>query len=248
MTKITIGADPELFVQDNGKIIPVCGMIDGDKANPLAVKCGAIQEDNVLAEFNIDPVDNVTDFKVNLQTVMDELSAHLKCDLAIKASHHFDQQTLMSYPSAMILGCEPDFNAYTKGQNKKPNARTTLRTAGGHIHVGYENNNEEQSHNIVKNMDILLGLPSVLLDDDTERRAMYGAAGAHRIKPYGVEYRSLSNFWLGSERLQEWAYEQSVLAVGSKFSVDEDEVQRIINDSDVAAASAMIQELGVAMP
>ena len=97
-------------------------------------------------------------------------------------------------------------------------------------------------------MDILLGLPSVILDADTERRAMYGAAGAHRIKPYGVEYRSLSNFWLGSEQLQEWAYEQSILAVSSEFTVDEDEVQRIINDSDVVAATTMIQELGVAMP
>ncbi len=38
-----------------------------------------------------------------------------------------------------------------------------------------------------------------MYDKDTERRGMYGKAGAFRPKPYGVEYRTLSNAWLSND-------------------------------------------------
>ena len=54
---------------------------------------------------------------------------------------------------------------------------------------------------VVAVLDIVVGNTCVLLDrsaGNAERRANYGRAGEHRIKPYGVEYRTLSNFWLRS--------------------------------------------------
>ena len=34
-------------------------------------------------------------------------------------------------------------------------------------------------------MDLFLGVPSILIDPDTERRKMYGKAGDYRLKEYG---------------------------------------------------------------
>lgn len=57
---------------------------------------------------------------------------------------------------------------------------------------------------IVPVLDIVLGNTCVLIDRNpanVERRKVYGKAGEHRIKDYGIEYRVLSNFWLRSYQL-----------------------------------------------
>lgn len=55
----------------------------------------------------------------------------------------------------------------------------------GHIHIGYNNPEIEKSVDIIKAMDLFLGIPSILMDKDTLRRSRYGKAGAFRFKSYG---------------------------------------------------------------
>ena len=65
-------------------------------------------------------------------------------------------------------------------------------------------------------LDIVLGNTCVLVDrapSNKERRKVYGKAGEHRIKDYGIEYRSLSNFWLRSYQLMSMVMGISRLAV-----------------------------------
>ena len=59
---------------------------------------------------------------------------------------------------------------------------------------------------LVKQLDWYLGGWSIARDENTERRSLYGKAGACRIKDYGVEYRVLSNFWVTTRdrRLAVW--------------------------------------------
>src|SRR3546814_15106496 len=59
---------------------------------------------------------------------------------------------------------------------------------------------------LVKQLDWYLGLWSLGKDKDKVRRSLYGKAGACRIKPYGVEYHVLSNFWIKNKksRLETW--------------------------------------------
>ncbi len=218
---ISLGADPELFVENkDGIIISAEGMIGGTKNHPKYIttkKDGhAIQEDNVMVEFNIPPCTNEDDFVMNLNFVENHLSTVLalqgNCKLNYSASAELDPESLKT-EQARMFGCEPDFNVYLKAPNESPDSDTTLRTAGGHIHVGYEDASLETNELLVYAMDITLGLPSVSLDKDNRRKEMYGLAGCFRFKDYGVEYRSLSNFWLISEESKRWAYQKTLEAI-----------------------------------
>jgi len=219
ITGITLGADPELFVENaKGEIISAEGMIGGTKEEPIPItKDGhAIQEDNIMVEFNIPPCTTEDEFVKNLDLVEEFLNTKLElqdnCKLNYSASAELDSKYLQT-PQAKMFGCEPDFNVHLKAPNQSPNPETNLRTAGGHIHVGYNNPDITISENIVYAMDIMLGLPSVNLDSDDRRKEMYGLAGCFRFKDYGLEYRSLSNFWLKSEESKRWAYQKTLEAV-----------------------------------
>ena len=63
--------------------------------------------------------------------------------------------------------------------------RTTLRSAGFHIHVGYPQNNIDVSVQMLRYIDVYVGIPSILYDTDSERRKLYGKAGCFRLQPYG---------------------------------------------------------------
>lgn len=253
INSVTIGADPEVFVKNTEGIQIVVGKLGGTKAKPLAlsdtVHC---QEDNVLAEFNIAPAHSAIEFDYSITDALALLSARLKAaelDIEIKSSHHFDIAVLAAGGrQARMFGCDPDFNAWSGMRNVVPNPRTTLRTAGGHIHIGYSTPDHDTNKELIKWCDVLLGLPSVLNDPDTERRSLYGGAGAYRDKPYGCEYRSLSNFWLASRGTRIWAFEQArrateLVAAGQIVpSVFASDIQRAINTSCKDTARGLMQE------
>jgi len=120
----------------------------------------------------------------------------------------------------------------------------------GHIHIGFPEPDEAKTERVIKAMDIFLGLPSVWLDSDTRRRRLYGTAGSFRFKPFGCEYRTLSNFWIASEDLIKWAYDNTILAVNTalKYDIDplskyEEELQQVINESDVEGAKALYKTI-----
>ena len=83
----------------------------------------------------------------------------------------------------------------------------------GHISIGWDNPTQEQQLDMVKAMDVTVGLESVLLDFDTERKKLYGKAGCFRFREYGIEYRSLSNFWIKSDESLKWAWNTTMKAI-----------------------------------
>lgn len=253
----TLGADPEVFVSNRaGEIVSAIGTIGGTKEEPSPVPHGALQEDNVLAEFNIEPAETSEEFRVYISSVMGSLSYRLhqhKLKMEIVPHHTYSMDFLEGQgEKALVLGCDPDFNAYTGRVNVPPAGdETGFRTASGHIHFGYDSPRKKQSFYLVQAADIALGIPSVLIDPDRKRRELYGKAGACRIKDYGVEYRTLSNFWLNDDVSIEWAYNQAKLAghIVEELSYYQDkiggvdEVQRIINEYDQEAALKVCNEL-----
>jgi len=121
----------------------------------------------------------------------------------------------------------------------------------GHIHIGYENPDTDTSIAIIQAMDLFLGVSSILLDDDTERRVMYGKAGAYRFKKYGVEYRTLSNFWIKDEQSIKWAYEQCLKMVefinsGGIITNPQDIIQ-CINTCDKKLAEEILDDYNISV-
>lgn len=254
--KIKLGCDPELFLMDvHGKLRASCGLIGGTKQHPQELPLGkgfAVQEDNVAIEFNIPPASNAREFVDSIQKTLKFLSDGVKqaydFQIVNLSAASFPQEELVS-PMAQEFGCDPDFNAWTGERNPRPKADDpTLRSCGGHVHVGFDE--ELDKRQLIKCMDLYLGVPSVLMDQGEKRKQLYGKRGAYRDKPYGVEYRTLSNFWVFEPRLSQWVYEnteKAVNAVKSQFAVDEfkDGILDAIDNNNKEAAKALVNRLNL---
>lgn len=256
-TQILIGCDPEVFVQQQGVFKSAHGLIVGDKKNPQKVKKGAVQVDGMALEFNTDPAKTEEEFCINVQTVLDQLRLMVPThEIVITPVAHFDEAYMKAQPKeALELGCDPDFNGWTGDANIKPDADRPMRTASGHVHIGFTNGAdiEDQAHAakcraVARQMDFFLGLPSLFYDDDVLRREMYGKAGCLRYKPYGMEYRTLSNRWLASKELTGWVFRAAKAGVDDLFSGRRrlyekyGDIQEIINSSDKTEAMKIIKE------
>lgn len=261
-TNVTIGCDPELFLKDKqGKFIASCDKIGGTKEAPLQIaglpRGFAVQEDNVAVEFCIPPAHSKVEFVSNISDVIAEIRSRYVNPIGLElafgvASYNFTEDQL-EHEKAKVFGCDPDYNVYTMEENIKPKSEAGLRTAGGHVHVGWDAPTDNERLLVVRASDICLGLPSLFIDDDVKRRQMYGKAGAFRPKPYGVEYRTLSNFWIQSKELTEWAYEQTMKAVdlagnAGKKLLDPAVaamVQMAINKNNKQVAKAVMNKFGI---
>lgn len=264
---IMLGTDPEMFVIGaDGKIGSVAGLLGCDKWNQKDLGNGIfMQEDNVLIEYATKPSASFAEFndiiKLGIDSCVAELDPHNMAIAPGISSHIFTLDELNSFHKSVFeFGCEPDYNALTGRVNPKPKAANAgLRTAGGHVHLGYEGIlpeelGLEQSQAIVGVMcDYFLGLPSLLIDKDDRRRELYGKAGSIRKKNYGIEYRSLSNFWIFDEMNRKMVWDQSHAVLNTLDGsyerlaalIDPNEVHRIINDNDKRAAEKAIAILKV---
>lgn len=222
MTKILLGCDPELFVRNpnSGAYISAHDMIPGTKEEPHLVPNGMVQVDGTALEFGIDPAATEDEFVSRITSVKGTLREMVPAGYEICAHPvaTFEPTYFKELPPwAVELGCTPDFNAWTGEVNPRPNQRETFRTGSGHIHIGftsdadvYDNTHFEKCRAVARQMDYYLGVYSLFWDDDIKRRSLYGKAGAFRVKPYGVEYRTLSNRWTDSEMLMRWVYRAAV--------------------------------------
>lgn len=211
MSVFSFGADPELFVKEKktDKFVPAWGLVGGTKECPEIVEKGAVQVDGMALEFNINPAKEEQEFVDNVFSVKHQLGNmigdHLK--FSDQSTAVFDEDVWNSTPDeAKILGCDPDFNADTLSQNTIVDPPPRFRTAGGHIHIGWGQGFDVTNPDfmklgsmVVKQLDASVGYYLFVNDPDKKRQELYGAPGAFRLKPYGVEYRSPSNWWIREE-------------------------------------------------
>lgn len=237
----TLGSDPELFLMKDNKYKSAVNLIRGSKYNPRYIDTlgNAILEDNVCVEFNTSPVNNPEDFSKNIRFILGHLRNKLpEYTFSRESAAIFPTEELQT-PQALTFGCEPDYNAWRDGgKNEKPYTENqNLRSAGGHIHIGCEIA-QRNPIELIKACDVFLGVPSVMMDNSKERRELYGQAGSFRYKEYGVEYRTLSNFWIFNTNLHTWIYNQTKKAInfiGNNLVVDSEDsykIQECINMSN----------------
>lgn len=245
-----IGADPEVFLRDaSGKFVSGHDLIPGTKEEPFFVPDGAIQRDGVALEFNIAPATSSVEFIHNINSVMKSLHGHYSavrpdCEFAIEPTAFFDKDYFDGLPEEpKILGCTPDFNAYTGLENSPPHTDEPFRTGAGHIHIGWGSgfsisnpDHFDLCRDVVKQLDCILYPASLLWDRDYKRRSLYGRLGAFRPKKYGVEYRPLSNAILKAQFIQKFVFDATVHAVDLLMNGD-------INFMNVAVCENMVKYL-----
>jgi hypothetical protein len=263
---LKLGCDPEIFMMDKQGILRSCvGKVGGSKAFPMPLTIlgdgFAVQEDNVAMEFNIPPSGSAKEFAENIQKTLDLLVSGMEKRFGYVLSNlsagHFEHEELNT-PQAKEFGCDPDYNAWTGKRNPRPRATDpNLRSCGGHVHVGYlesEYFKDEKYHSkefdrkVIRSMDLILGVPSILMDKGGDlRRELYGKAGAYRPKSYGVEYRTLGNFWALDKKLCEWVFENTERAVAAAvaqipFEEDADMILDAINNNNKEAAAGLVKK------
>lgn len=183
-------------------------------------------------------------------------------EIVPRASHTY-LDTEVDHDDARAAGCSPEFDAYLMMQMMPPQFEGGFRSAGGHIHLGVDNWKEYVGkdfegkyvwNNFIKDpegvclidpmsklrtiklMDILVGLSVALIDVDPSsaaRKKLYGNAGRHRPTPYGVEYRSLGNYWLSSPTMVELVYDLTRNVLALEEAGRADEVIALVDESEV---------------
>jgi hypothetical protein len=240
----TLGADPEVFVVEKktGKFICPHNLIPGTKVNPvpLGTSGNRVQLDGFAAEFNIPPCETQKEFSSQIKQALTDLKKLVgkNYDIVATPVAHFDKKVFDTAPKeCLILGCDPDYNAYTAKkdrqgkilqpvipeENPRPVAEgLNFRTGGGHVHVGWADELVADVMHpehlmacvmLTRAMDVCLGVPAILRDEAVKRRLLYGKAGAFRPKPYGMEYRSMSNWWVANPDGPEWIWRGTITAI-----------------------------------
>jgi len=221
-----LGADPEFFLQERktGKIVSAHGLVPGSKDAPHYFDDGgSVQLDGLACEVGIQPCANVNQWVRGLTSVLENTARIVGPDYVFNYSptvffekDYYDKQVPAQ---CKVLGCNPDRDAYKNGDfNKMPDIveknGKVMRSGGGHIHFGWTHDKDvlnDQDHLwdcllLTRNLDAAFGIYTTYWDDDKERMRMYGAPGAFRVKPYGMEYRSPSNAWLRYPGLWNFIY------------------------------------------
>ena len=203
--RFSFGLDPEFMITRNGQYFSAISIVPSTKYERHKVGAGEFYHDNVMAECAIPPSSSKEKTIENIRTVLKDYAALIRpYKLTVQASQDFPPSEL-EHPEAKKIGCDPEYDVYSLSIVKPPEEEfitNPLRTAGGHIHLGCKLAKDEfQGYFIIRMLDLCLGLPSIYMDKDPSsamRRRIYGNAGRFRKPKWGIEYRSLGNFWLSS--------------------------------------------------
>lgn len=260
---LTYGCDPELFFERGGrvigaeKVIPEEGLESGRWGNlgPLQVGTNlkAFVLDGVQVELNPTPNTCRANLGNEIAAAMRTIKTHLAgmegIEVSFRAVVKVDKEELRSLSEkSRTLGCMPSFNMYDSEASIKVNPKTfRTRSAGGHIHLGFNGYAAmmQERERLIPILDILLGNTCVLIDRDplaAERRKVYGRAGEYRLPDHGIEYRTLSNFWLKAYPLLSMVMGISRLATSVLYTSTrgnkqaENDLLSLVNPAEIAEA------------
>jgi hypothetical protein len=256
------GSDPEIFLLDKeGSVVPSKVLLGESKFEVSNV--GEVVQDGFQVELH--PYDSFCRqiAASNIAYLITEFDKHVREKgymLSFAHGYTLKKKEFERLPvEERVFGCNPTVNAYDEFLKKPSGETVRLRTGGGHIHLALPHGvrgNAKYAEKLVRVLDILVGNTCVLFDQteaSTKRRKYYGRAGEFRMKPYGIEYRVPSNFWLRSYFLWSMVSGLSREAVmmtltGSVATelidcVDEKDIRKAINSNDAELAMANLQKV-----
>ncbi len=257
---LTFGCDPEFFLEENGKIVGAEKLIDIDKGASVAFGSQIIV-DGVQAELN--PASSYCReiLAGHIQRCLSEVRniiaakrPNMKANFSTTVEVNPEEMDSLD-PKSRMFGCAPSFSVAKEKKPEIDGSTYPFRSAGGHIHLGAREGNAQalkalrEYRPMVNLLDILVGNTCVLIDraeGSKKRREVYGRAGEYRTPSYGLEYRSLSNFWLRAYPLMSFVMSLSRLAVAVRTNstvlhsyerqllrrVSITDIRRAINEND----------------
>ena len=237
-----IGHDSEFGLSRGGIVKSALDALEGVYED----SDGRFFADNMNTEIAINPVTTLKEFHSKTEGLLGKVR-DLGYDLIMEPIIKYPDICL-KHPMAFESGCNPDLSAYTEDLNTPPDFSDMdgTRSCGAHIHTG---DLESNPMNQAKWMDALITLPLLFKETPSTRRSLYGGAGCLRYKPYGMEYRSLSNVWLDNPDLREFVWERTHMALAlSKstdfYTIDQwHEIPEAIDNHDLEAAARLIDRL-----
>lgn len=208
MERATIGSDPEFFYMKDGKVLSSELVLPKEG---ISTHHGKVTIDGVQAEINPQAHTCRQLHAIRIGTCISNANNMCKDGASIS----FDPLVPIELPvldklsdKAKFFGCTPSYNVYDNDNKMSiaDSSKYPFRPAGGHLHFGHQNRDDYKT--IFKNLkvlipmfDIIVANTCVLIDrheGNKERRRCYGRAGEFRTPKHGIEYRTLSNFWLKS--------------------------------------------------
>ncbi len=273
---LKVGADVEHFLVDvKGGLVPCIDVVGGTKEKPRPILGGngfAIQEDNVALEYNIPAADNIHSFVYSItriqEAILEEVKNYGLAPLIVPSAKFSPKQ--LQHPRAKTAGCEPDYCVWEKRINDPVKLDKEIRGAGAHVHISFKVGDAVpvfpdflmELECVAMACDLFIGVPSMRLDMDTDRRKFYGKAGAFRHKRYGddagLEYRVCSNWWTTNPKYTGWVYEQVEKAfqhinhygvkAHDNLKQYKDLIVKAINESDATAISSLMRAHGIKLP
>lgn len=259
ISSVTYGADPEilLFSPSENRHVTAIGLITGtkDKPTPITKDGHFIQLDGVAAEYNIPPCKTKEEFIEHNNFVKEYINETIAKPngyvLSQEATAEFTDEQL-AHRCAQEIGCSSSIRVWDMTIYSPSNYKDNKRHVGGHLAIGYANPDEETSFELVKALDLFLGVGSVLLDKNTERRKLYGQAGDMRLKPWGLEFRPLSNFWIWDNNLMGWIIDNANKAIEfvnqGGIITNPEQIVECINTCNKELALEIIDDYNIPMP
>lgn len=198
-----LGTDPEFFITRDGRIVPAFDYLPDKHASS-----DGLFWDGFQAETTVEPpwlFDRHNGTIALAKVIGDQLRKLAKKGLNVAAQPVWRVPKDIRWFASdahVALGCDPSRNAYAAEGRKVPQPRELeWRFAGGHIHFSLSSWERDRSlvRYLVKTLDAGLGVASVCFAQNYDhfiRRRYYGLAGEYRLPIHGLEYRTLSNYWL----------------------------------------------------
>jgi hypothetical protein len=222
----TYGSDPEYFIKNEatGMIVSSIPIVEGTKESPEELGYGfKILKDNILVEGNIPPATDMAGFITNMRALRMKIDEYIKNKYPMLGLCHEDcldvAPQFLSHPEALQFGCSPYLNAWDDEDHRANDLSSeTFRTAGFHVHIGYDIepdvlwSKDTLNQMIARAFDMFVVLPSCLVNVDKRRFENYGGLGQYRTTPYGLECRSLGAYFVADKFLP-WVIEQTFKAL-----------------------------------
>jgi hypothetical protein len=264
------GSDPEFMLKDKNGIfrsgIPYLPGTKGDFYEIPDSDGTALGPDNVLAEVTIKPgtmhsvISRVVKAKGLINSILEPHNLRVHCQ---SSQMYLEEE--VNIEGGMEFGCSPSFNAYSTKKTKPKVPDEPIRTAGFHIHMGFEWPERlplEQIQHFIKYCDLHAGILSVIADGDTRRRKIYGGAGDFRYISiykeekdtfkYIVEYRSLGGGLLVDETTIRMSFvwlKKAINAFNARDPLPSNNLLiSTINNSDRSMARLIAEEYNLSIP